>query len=129
MSKVRASGNRSTELRVRMALVRNGLSGWKLHSTSILGKPDFWFQAHRLAVFVDGCFWHGCPDCLRLPNDNREYWSTKIKGNVARGKSIDAALRAQGYSVMRIWEHKLKTRDGVEHVIRNIESRLFRRVR
>jgi len=124
MSKVRSTGNRSTELRVRMALVRNGVCGWRLHSDSIRGRPDFWFDAQRLAVFVDGCFWHGCPDCLRLPKGNRDYWTAKIKGNIARAREIDAVLCAQGNRVLRIWEHRLKSSEGIHRVIQDIKREL-----
>src|SRR5262249_47650983 len=82
MRRVRAKGNRSTEIRVRLMLVRRGISGWSQHPRFIAGQPDFWFPDRRLAIFIDGCFWHGCPVCKRpLPIANREYWIAKIQGN------------------------------------------------
>jgi DNA mismatch endonuclease, patch repair protein len=126
MGKVRSTGNRSTELRVRMGLVRLGVRGWQLHFDRVHGTPDFWFERQRLAIFVDGCFWHGCPNCLRLPKQNRTYWFAKIKGNIARARKIDAALRAEGNHVFRIWEHDLKSRAGVQRVMRQIEQTLNR---
>ena len=61
MAAVRGKGNISTEQRLRLALVRAGVSGWTLHTKSIVGCPDFYFAKQRLAIFTDGCFWHGCP--------------------------------------------------------------------
>src|SRR5882724_3218304 len=93
MSKVRSTGNRSTEQRMRLALVRAAISGWQMHPRSIPGRPDFWFPKQRVAVFVDGCFWHGCPRCLRLPKANRTYWRSKIAANRKRALQVARLLR------------------------------------
>src|SRR5690349_8056353 len=94
MGRVRAKGNRSTEARFRLALVRSGIRGWRLHDQSLLGCPDFAFQERRLAVFIDGCFWHGCPLCKRpLPVANRDYWRNKVNSNVLRARRVNSALR------------------------------------
>jgi DNA mismatch endonuclease, patch repair protein len=122
MSKVRSSGNRSTELRVRMALVRKGVSGWVLHPKDVVGKPDFWFPTSRVAVFVDGCFWHGCPRCLRLPSQNRGYWSMKIAANVSRSKRVSSSLRRQQIAVIRIWEHQLTHPECLDRFLSRIEE-------
>jgi DNA mismatch endonuclease (patch repair protein) len=108
MAKIRSQGNRSTETRLRLALVRARISGWQLHPKSVLGRPDFWFKAKRVALFVDGCFWHGCKRCLRLPRGNRSYWRNKIDGNVLRAEAINRELRTAGVRVLRVWEHELK---------------------
>jgi len=108
MSAVRGRGNRSTEWRLRAALVRCGIRGWKLHYPLLPGNPDFAFPRERLAVFVDGCFWHGCPRCGRQPKTNREFWRTKILGNVARDRRKRAHLRRLGWRVIRVWEHDFK---------------------
>ena len=108
MASVRSRGNRSTELVLRMVLARAQVRGWTLHPRDVAGVPDFWFAAHRVAVFVDGCFWHGCGRCLRLPKDNREYWQDKIAGNIARAKAVNRTLRAQHVRVVRVWEHDLR---------------------
>jgi DNA mismatch endonuclease (patch repair protein) len=110
MRRVRAKGNRSTEVKVRLAIVRRGISGWKLHDRSIAGQPDFWFPIRKLAIFIDGCFWHGCPTCRRpLPETNWEYWIAKIQGNRARDRQVSRELRQEGITVVRIWEHVLRT--------------------
>jgi DNA mismatch endonuclease (patch repair protein) len=79
MSLVRSSGNRSTEQAVAARLGSEGILGWERHPTGIIGKPDFYFPAQRVVVFVDGCFWHACPICKRrIPTRRSEFWGTKI---------------------------------------------------
>lgn len=107
MRAVRARGNRSTERRLRMALVRAGISGWILHAVSIPGCPDFLFESKKLAVFVDGCFWHGCPRCGHLPKANGAFWKKKITLTRMRDKKVNQILRSGGYTVLRFWEHDL----------------------
>lgn len=109
MAKVKSALNRSTELHVAASLVRRGIRGWKRQPTSIAGKPDFVFTEQRLALFIDGCFWHGCRRCNRnLPRARREFWRAKIDANRTRDRKVRNLLRSQGYSVMRVWEHSLK---------------------
>ena len=87
MAKVRSKGNRSTEGKVEAALKSARIKGWKKHPKDVPGCPDFYFPKSRLAVFVDGCFWHACPKCGRLPSSNAEYWTpkgtVKFSGSVA----------------------------------------------
>lgn len=109
MSLVRSSGNKSTELFVEAALKANRIAGWKKHPKGIPGKPDFYFPKQRLAVFVDGCFWHMCPVCDRLPKSRPEFWHAKIDQNRRRDNRLRRRLRALGFRTMRIWEHELKT--------------------
>lgn len=99
-----------------------------MHPRSIFGKPDFWFPAARIAVFVDGCFWHGCQEvgCQRSPQQNREYWIKKVARNVRRAREVTSALRRQGYKVMHIWEHQLATAQGLQRSVRSIASRVIR---
>src|SRR5690242_2121977 len=65
MARVKGRGNRSTEVRIAAALAGAAIRGWRRHPQHVLGRPDFWFPAERVVVFVDGCFWHGCPTCAR----------------------------------------------------------------
>ena len=118
MAKVRSKRNRSTEWRVRAFLVRAGIRGWTLNAAELSGKPDFVFQAQRLAVFVDGCFWHGCPKCYRRPSSHTEYWDAKAARNRARDAKITSSLKRQGWRVLRIWEHQLSTMHSVVDRIR-----------
>ncbi len=74
-------------------------------------KPDFVFRAHRLAVFVDGCFWHGCPIHGTQPRQNAKFWREKIARNRARDRLVNRTLRAQGWRVLCIWGHALKRKN------------------
>ncbi len=106
MAKVRNAGNRSTEVRVEAALITAGIEGWEKQPKGILGKPDFYFPRQRLAVFVDGCFWHACPVCARhAPTTREAFWRLKINGNRRRDNRQRRRLRRDGYHVTRIWEH------------------------
>ena len=108
MAKVRARKNRSTEMRVAAYLIRQGVCGWKRHSRDVPGCPDFCFIRERVAVFVDGCFWHGCPRCRRnVPHSRRDFWRSKIESNRRRDRKVKRMLQEQGYGVFRIWEHSL----------------------
>lgn len=108
MRAVKAKGNKSTEARLRSMLVRAGIRGWKLHLGNIVGKPDFYFPERKVAVFVDGCFWHGCPRCGHVPKANHPYWKAKIERNVQRDRANNARLNELGISVLRFWEHELR---------------------
>jgi DNA mismatch endonuclease (patch repair protein) len=103
MKQVKSSGNMSTETKLLRALRKNGIKGWR-RRYPLFGKPDFVFQTQRVAVFVDGCFWHGHPKKCRIPSANRDYWVKKIDRNVARDKLVTRTLRRKGWKVVRIWE-------------------------
>lgn len=106
MSAVRSRGNRSTESKLLAALRANHLTGWRRHY-NVPGKPDFAFPQARVAIFLDGCFWHGCPRCSSIPASNRLYWESKIFRNVRRDRMQNRILRAKGWCVLRVWEHDL----------------------
>jgi len=107
MAAVRGKGNKTTEQRLRMAMVQGRLAGWTLHPKDILGRPDFFFSKVQLAVFVDGCFWHGCPACGHVPKTNNEYWQEKITRNQERDRKTTERLTSLGINVVRFWEHEL----------------------
>ncbi len=109
MSKVKGKGNRSTEMVVSGQLADWGITGWECHPAGVPGKPDFYFPAERLAIFVDGCFWHGCPHCRRrMPANRREFWKRKITATRLRDGRTTRSLRRMGIHVTRIWEHALR---------------------
>jgi DNA mismatch endonuclease Vsr len=89
-------------------MVRAGIRGWSINARAVIGKPDFVFSTQRLAVFVDGCFWHGCPKCRKIPATNVAYWSRKIYRNRARDRRSSSRLRKDGWTVLRVWEHHLR---------------------
>lgn len=103
MAQVKSYGNISTEARLMTVFRENGLTGWR-RRYPLVGKPDFVFPRARVAVFVDGCFWHGHPTKCRMPKANREYWEQKIARNVARDRLVTRRLREKGWKVVRIWE-------------------------
>ena len=106
MSAIRGRGNRTTELALARCFRQSGIVGWRRHYP-IAGKPDFAFGKQRLAIFVDGCFWHGCPRCYRAPSRNEAFWAEKIKANRGRDRRVSALLRRSGWTVIRVWEHAL----------------------
>jgi DNA mismatch endonuclease (patch repair protein) len=113
MAQVRSQRNRSTEWRLRACLIRASIRGWKLNPADLLGKPDFVFREQRLLLFVDGCYWHGCPNCYRRPSSNTAYWDAKVIRNRSRDAKTTAQLKRDGWRVMRIWEHQLSDMDSV----------------
>jgi len=108
MATVRSKGNKATELRLVSILRAHGITGWRRHQ-SVRGCPDFVFRRERVAIFVDGCFWHGCKSHCRVPRTNRAYWKKKIDGNMLRDQTTNQTMRRSGWKVLRIWEHSLGT--------------------
>ena len=108
MRAVKSKGGRTTERRLRLAMVSNGLRGWKLNADDLPGKPDIVFERERLVIFVDGCFWHGCPKCYRRPQSNQNYWDRKVARNIRRDKTKRRELRRLGWRVIQLWEHDFK---------------------
>lgn len=123
MALVRGRGNKSTERLVAHNLRRAGITGWRRHVRGFPGTPDFYFPRERLAVFVDGCFWHACPRCGRIPKSRVEFWSAKIDANRRRDNRNRRALRAQGVATIRIWEHELRSRAWVGRLSRRLDAR------
>jgi len=112
MSRIQGKGNEGTEGRLARLMRAEGIRGWRRH-LPIPGRPDFSFRRRKVAVFVDGCFWHGCPRCFRLPKQNRAFWKAKIEGNRKRDRSVNVRLRRLGWKVVRIRECKLKKPERV----------------
>jgi len=106
MSLIRSRGNKATELRLIAIFREFGITGWR-RNQALLGKPDFTFRRERVVVFVDGCFWHGCPKCYRRPGSNRKYWDAKIAANRKRDRYVSRELLELGWQVVRIWQHQL----------------------
>ena len=107
MQAIRAKGNKSTELKMVKLFRENKITGWRRH-LPLPGKPDFTFRKEKLALFVDGCFWHRCPKCYREPKTNAEFWKNKIENNVKRDRRVTSELKQAGWSVLRLWECQLK---------------------
>ncbi len=115
---MRANKSKDTkpELLLRRALWAAGLRGYRLHKKSLPGRPDIAYTTKKVAIFVNGCFWHRCPHCqLNLPKTNTEFWKAKFARNVQRDQEKQAALIAAGWQLLVIWECKLK-KDVPHHV-------------
>jgi DNA mismatch endonuclease (patch repair protein) len=107
MAAIRSRGNRDTELKLASVLRDFQIKGWRRHQ-ALPGRPDFVFRRERLVIFVDGCFWHGCPRHGRKPDSNRDYWLPKLQRNQTRDRIVARSLRRNGWTVLRLWEHDLK---------------------
>jgi DNA mismatch endonuclease (patch repair protein) len=106
MSRVRGQDN-MLERKLRTALWRHGVR-YRLAS-SLPGKPDLVFPVQRVALFVDGCFWHRCPLHATYPRTSANFWEAKLNGNVDRDRRVDNALGSEGWTVVRVWEHDIES--------------------
>jgi DNA mismatch endonuclease, patch repair protein len=106
MARIR-SRDTTPELILRRGLHATGIRGWRCHPKSILGKPDIAFTRWRLAVFVDGCFWHGHPDFF-TPGKSGAYWDAKIERTRERDRRTNKVLESEGWTVVRIWDFELE---------------------
>lgn len=106
MSQIRGTNTKS-ELILRYALWKHGFR-YRI-STKMHGRPDIIFSKAMVAIFVDGCFWHACPEHLVWPKNNASFWKTKILSNKRRDKVVTNALKREGWRVLRLWEHEVLT--------------------
>lgn len=108
MKKVKSRDNKSTEMKLIAFFKEENITGWR-RTYKIKGKPDFVFQKQKIAIFCDGCFWHG-HDCRNTkPKQNKDYWDKKISRNKARDREVSEYLSKLGWYVVRIWECELKS--------------------
>lgn len=117
MSRVRARGSRKTELALVKLLRQHRIVGWRRH-LKVFGNPDFVFRERRLAIFVDGCFWHGCPKHASQPKTNRAFWKEKLLRNKDRDRLVTRTLKKRGWHVLRIWQHELTRKSETRCVLR-----------
>jgi len=118
MRQVKSKGNKSTELRLIRLFKENKITGWRRNYPT-KGHPDFIFLKERVAIFVDGCFWHG-HDCRNTrPKENAEYWQRKREANILRDTAVTYSFEKRGWQVIRIWECQL-TKAKAHEVIRII---------
>lgn len=126
-SKIGAANRRTdtkAEVRLRSALHRRGLRFRKdllIRVPPVRVHVDVAFTRAKLAVFIDGCFWHGCPEHRHLPKRNLEYWLPKLEANERRDRRVDAALATSGWAVSRIWEH-VDAEDAADLVVRVLDG-------
>ncbi|MFA5058632.1 MAG: very short patch repair endonuclease [Opitutaceae bacterium] len=123
MATIRSRGNKRTEGALVVLLRRHKIFGWRRH-LPVFGRPDFIFPKLRLAIFVDGCFWHGCALHGTMPKHNETYWHAKLARNKVRDRLVTRTLRAQNWRVVRIWEHEL-CRHNEERLIAKLRRAVF----
>jgi DNA mismatch endonuclease (patch repair protein) len=108
-----------------MALVRAGIRRWSVSlSCKIPGRPDVYFPELPLAVFVDGCFWHGCPQCGHVPRTRADFWREKFRLNRERDKRVGLELTRQGIYVLRVWEHEVRDFKLLKNLLIKIKQRI-----
>lgn len=127
MKAIKSKENKSTELVFRSALQQSGISGWTTNE-KITGTPDIFFSNYKVAIFLDGCFWHLCPKCGHIPQTNYEYWKSKLERNVTRDRDKAQALQMMGFLVIRFWEHEINQNvdSCIERLKEIIEDNLIR---
>ncbi len=123
MSLIRSVGNRETEGAFVLLLRREGIAGWR-RKVALHGKPDFVFPRKRVAVFVDGCFWHHCPHHGKIPKTHRAYWREKIVRNMERAKEVNRELRRQKWGVVRIWGCELGSTQRLNRKLKRLHKLL-----
>jgi len=120
MSRIKGKGNKDTELAMIQILRKHHISGWR-RNQALLGRPDLVFPRQKVAIFVDGCFWHGCPEHSNMPKNNRSFWAKKLQSNKDRDGFVNRGLRKLGWKVVRVWEHELKQ---PARVVQKVRKRL-----
>ena len=123
MSKVRSKNNKSTELKLIKIFEENNIKGWQ-RNYPVKGHPDFVFLNRKIAIFVDGCFWHG-HDCRNTsPSDHAEYWANKRERNIKHDKEVTEMFEQRGWTVIRIWECELKKKNR-EQLLEKLQQLLL----
>jgi DNA mismatch endonuclease (patch repair protein) len=121
MASVHSKGNLTTEILFGKLLRAAGVRGYRKHWRS-QGKPDFAWPGRKIAVFVDGCFWHGCTKCKSLPTSNVKFWKDKIENNRRRDRRVTRALHRQGWKVVRIWECCVKRSSSLQRITKLVSG-------
>lgn len=115
MSRIRSRGNIATEQKLIALFRNNHIKGWR-RNYKLFGSPDFVFVKEKVAVFVDGEFWHGHPVLCQIPKTNRNYWMRKIENNKKRDKLVNQKLQEKEWTIVRIWQHELNSDMWLEKI-------------
>lgn len=115
------SQNTKPELLIRKALWQSGLRGYRLHWKKAPGRPDICYPGRKVAIFINGCYWHRCPHCkLPLPKTNTAFWKAKFERNVIRDKEKEEMLINSGWRVLVFWECEIK--NDLERCIEQVQN-------
>lgn len=114
-----ASEDTDIELAVRKRIWHDGYR-YRTNVEDVPGTPDICHKEKQVAIFIDGCFWHGCPQCKKIPNSNSSFWLKKIERNRKRRKEVRYKLKNQGWEILEIWEHEID--EDIERVVTKIED-------
>lgn len=98
--------NTAPELTIRKLLWKNGIR-YRIHNRKILGTPDISNKKRKIAIFIDGCFWHGCSNCYKEPTTNVKYWRDKIEKNQLRREQVKINLSKEKWTILQFWEHEI----------------------
>jgi DNA mismatch endonuclease, patch repair protein len=120
MAAVHSRGNTTTELPIAKLLWAAGIRGYRKH-WPVAGMPDFAWPGRKVAVFIDGCFWHGCP-CKYLPRTNTEFWRNKIETNKRRDMRVSQSLRREGWTVLRIKECHVRKPETLARIVKALDA-------
>jgi len=113
--------NTNPEITIRKLLWKKGIR-YRIHNKSIYGTPDISIKTDRIAVFIDGCFWHGCRRCYKEPATNTAFWREKIHNNKKRRLKVRKVLKKQGWYMQEFWEHQINSspQSVIDSIIQNI---------
>ena len=116
--------NTKPEIQLRRALWSKGIRGYRVHPKALPGKPDLAFTTKKVAVFINGCFWHRCPICnYQLPKTNTAFWEKKFERNVRRDQEKIKSLKTTGWKVLTIWECEI--RSALNKQIEKLENTIY----
>ncbi|MGC9973392.1 MAG: DNA mismatch endonuclease Vsr [Bryobacteraceae bacterium] len=121
MASVRSKGNRTTEVVLGRLLWTAGMRGYRKHWPED-GRPDFAWPGLKVAVFVDGCFWHGCTRCKYLPRSRVKFWRNKIETNKRRDRRVSNRLRRRGWTVIRVRECGVRRESTLRKIVRVVKK-------
>jgi len=121
MSRIRGK-NTGPEIKLRKLLWSQSIRGYRIHY-NLPGKPDIVFTKKRIAIFIDGCFWHKCPVCFQEPETRKEFWMKKIGSNIERDLKNTKKLQEDGWTVLRFWEHEIRKtpEKAVEKILQSLQ--------
>jgi DNA mismatch endonuclease, patch repair protein len=123
MAAVKFRDNLSTELKVIALLKKEKITGWR-RQLPLVGTPDFCWPKEKIILFIDGCFWHGCPRCHKFPKSNVRFWKNKILSNKKRDRRVSSALRKNDWKVLRVWEHQI--RHNPDHFVGKLGKLIYK---